>query len=202
MAAGAAIALSTGLSMASSYFGYGAAGDKAKAEKKAAERRARYLNERKRMAQSIAIQKTELEIAMETERIEHETEYIVGQLKKKEATISSSATAGYAASGVTVGKGGSVETVLGRIASESQSEQDIVLETAELQLSQFIESKEQSLEWFMEQSEFETAYGVETAFDAASAYGSQADYAQLGQFLGPLSAGASGAATYGMMNIQ
>jgi hypothetical protein len=202
MGLGAAIGLSTAFSMASSYFGYKGQEDEAEAGKKAAKRRARYLNERKRMAQSIAIEKTELEIAMETERLEHETGYIIGQLKKKEATISSSATAGYAASGVTVGKGGSVETVLDRIASESKSERDIVLRTAELELSQFTESREQSLEWFMEQSEFETAYGVETSLDAAKQFGQQSDYAQLGTYLGPLAAGMSGAADYGMMKIQ
>lgn len=198
MATGALIG-STVLGAYSSYKGYKGQQEQARLGEKSAKQRAVYLDQRKRMAQSVAIQRTELEIAMETERLTHETDYLVGQLKKKEVKALGEATTGYAASGITVKEGsGSVEDVLGRIKSEAKSQRDIVRETATLELEQFTKSKQQSLEWFMEQSEFETAYGVETSLDAAKAFGEQADVAQLGSVLGPLSVGLSGAATYGM----
>ena len=70
-----AIGISTALGMASSYLGGQAAKEDAEAGKDAARRRAEFIRKRNKMEQSIAIQKFELEVAMEEERIKHETEY-------------------------------------------------------------------------------------------------------------------------------
>ncbi len=194
--AGAFVA-STVLSAASSYMGYQAAGEQAKAGKKAAKRHARFIAKRNKLEQSIAIEKFELEVAMETERLTHETEYVTGQLEKRKARVSGEAVASYAASGVTVGEG-SAEAVLERIEGEFESDIATVRETAELELKQFTESGQKSLDWFLEQSTMETQYGVQSSLDEASAYGSQASYAQTGSFLGPASQLLSGYASYGM----
>ena len=193
-----AIGISTALSMASSYLGGQAAEEDARRSKKAAQRHAEFIQKRNKMEQFIAIEKFGLEIAMEEERVKHETEYVIGQLEKKKARTSAEATAGYAASGVTVGESGSVEAVLERIEGEFESEMSMVRETAALGLKQFTESKQTSLDWFLEQSTMETEYGVQSSLAEASAYGSQAGYAQQASILGPLAQLGSGAAQYGM----
>ena len=194
---GALIAGSTGLGMLSSYLGGSAAEDDARAGKDAARRHAEFIRKRNRLEQSIAIQKSELEVAMETERVQHETEYVVGQLEKKKARVSGEAVASYAASGITVGEG-SAEAVLERIEGEFESDISMVRETAALGLEQFIESGQASLDWFLEQSTMETEYGVQSSLSEASAYGSRAGYAQQASILGPLAELGSGAASYGI----
>ena len=89
------------------------------------------------------------------------------------------------------------ETVLERIESEFESEISMVRKTAALGLEQFIESGQKSLAWFLEQSTMETEYGVQSSLAEASAYGSQAGYAQTASILGAGAAGMSGAAQYG-----
>ncbi|MCK5642402.1 MAG: hypothetical protein KAJ19_16465, partial [Gammaproteobacteria bacterium] len=89
---GALIAGSTALNMYSSYRGGGAAAEEAKAGEKAAKRHARFIRKRNRLEQQIAIEKFELDVAMETERLKHETEYVVGQLEKRKVRTSGEAT--------------------------------------------------------------------------------------------------------------
>lgn len=194
--AGALVA-STVLGAASSYMGYQAAEEQARRGKRAAQRHAEFIQKRNKMEQSIAIEKFELELAMETERLKHETEYVVGQLEKKKVRAAGEATAGYAASGITVGEG-SAEAVLERIESEFESDIAMVRETSALELEQFTKSGQQSLDWFLEQSTMETEYGVQSSLAEASAYSSQAGYAQQASILGPLAQLGSGAASYGM----
>ena len=197
MATGALIG-ATVLSAGSSYLGAKGAKKQAKRGKDAARREAEFIEKRNAMEQSIAKEKFELEIAMETERMEHETRYIVGQLEKQKARASGEATAGYAASGVTLGEGGSSEAVLKRIESEFESDVSMVRKTAALELEQFTTGKQKSLDWFMEQSTMETEYGVQSSLSEAEAYKSRADFAGVGMALGPLAAGLGGAAQYGM----
>lgn len=189
---------STALSMASSYFGAKGAEEDARRNKEAARRHAEFIKKRNAMEQSIAKEKFNLEIAMETERLKHETGYIVGQLEKQKVRAIGEATAGYAASGITLGEGGSAEDVLKRIEGEFESNISMVRKTAALEFDQFVESKQKSLSWFLEQSTMETEYGVQSSLSEASAYSSQAGYAQTASMLGPLAAGMGGAAQYGM----
>ncbi len=199
---GALIVGGTALGMASSYLGGQAAEDRARAGEKAARRHAKFIRRRNRLEQSIAIEKFELEVAMETERLKHETEYLVGQLEKRKERTVGEATAGYAASGVTVGGGGSAEAVLERIEGEFESDISMVRETAALELEQFTTSRQTSLEWFMEQSTMETKYGIQSSLAQASAYSSQAGYASQAGVMGAGAALLSGGAQYGMMTIQ
>ena len=196
--AGTTLAVATGLSAVSSYMGYKGAEEDARRNAAAAKRHAEFIKKRNKLEQSIAIEKFNLEVAMETERMKHETGYIVRQLEKQKARAIGEATAGYAASGITLSEGGSAEDVLKRIEGEFESNISMVRKTAALEFDQFYESKQTSLDWFMEQSTMETEYGVQSSLAEASAYSSQAGYAQQASILGPLAAGMGGAASYGM----
>ena len=195
--AGTALAVTAGLNVVSSYFGAKGAKEDAKRGKEAARREAEFIKKRNEMEQAIAKEKFALEVAMEEERVKHETEYVIGQLEKKKARVSGEATASYGASGVTIAEG-SAENVLERIESEFESEMSMVRETAALGLEQFTESGQKSLDWFLEQSTLETEYGVQSSLSEASAYGSRAQYAQQASIINPLAAGVSGVAEYGM----
>lgn len=195
---GALLVGSTVLSMASSLMGGSAAKRDAKRRKEAAQRHAEFIAKRNKLEQAIATEKFGLEIAMEEERLKHETGYIVGQLEKQKARATGEATAGYAASGITLSEGGSAEEVLKRIEGEFESDISMVRKTAALEFDQFVESKQTSLNWFLEQSTMETEYGVQSSLAEASAYSSQAGYAQQAGVIGAGAALLSGGASYGM----
>lgn len=197
MAAGAFLAITA----LSSYMNYKSQQDYAEAQEDAADLAAQKAQEAADLARQQLIEQHELDISLAQEQVALEkevylesTQYVTGQIEKRDAEVRAAAIAGYAASGIgPYEEDSSALSVLTRIEEESLGEQERVtkgyttfIEARELEMSQLVKSTSRTFEWFMQQSEFELEYELASRHLEASMYRKQSGYAKWGTFLGPL----------------
>jgi len=205
-----AIVASTVVAAGSAYIGAKASSKAADAQADAAQREAEQERLRTEREIQIAKEKKAADITMAAERLAFEKEtrgekaaFTIGQMDKVENELRASAIAGYAASGIDIGKSSSALAVFRRISSESDVQEDEVRKDYEsfakardIEFQQLRTTEELSYDWFTSRIHQESEWTIQNKYAEASAYRTKAKYATYGGYLGVGSALASGYKDY------